>query len=125
MQATHQPRSFIVRPKFKRGRKAASAATPFVMSTYVGDEIRAFATIRDLALIEAEKLTNPLNLQRAGIANDFVMNAINRARTADGSQHLPQGDAAREQQRCEAVKVRLSLLHAHLDALGRDHAHAA
>ena len=40
-------------------------------------------------------------------------------------QHLPEGDATRERQRCEAVKVRLSLLHAHLDALARDHAHAA
>ena len=124
MEATHRSRSFIVRPKFKRTRRTASAATPFVMSTYIGDEIRAFATIRDLALTEAEKLTNPLNLERARIANDFVMNAVNRAR-ADESRHLPEGDAAREQQRCEAVKVRLSLLHAHLDALARDHAHAA
>ena len=125
MEPTHKSRSFIVRPKFRRTRKSASGATPFVMSSYIGDEIRAFATIRDLALIEAEKLTNPLNLQRARIANDFVLNAINRARTQDESRHLPEGDATREQQRCEAVKVRLSLLHAHLDALARDHAHAA
>jgi hypothetical protein len=95
------------------------------MSTYIADEIRAYATIRDLALAEAEKLTNPLNLERARIANDFVENALKPARNPYENQHLPEGDATRERQRCEAAKVRLSLLHAHLDALARDHAHAA
>ena len=41
------------------------------------------------------------------------------------AQHLPETDAARERGRCQAVKVRLSLLRAHLDAISRDHAHAA
>jgi hypothetical protein len=68
------------------------------MSTYIADEIRAYATIRDLALAEAEKLTNSLNLERARIANEFVENALKPAR---------------------------SLLKSHLDALARDHAHAA
>ena len=95
------------------------------MSTYIGDEIRAYATIRDLALAEAEKVTNPLNLDRARIANDFVENALKPSRSPYESQHLPEGDATRERQRCKAVKVRLSLLQAHLDALARDHAHAA
>ena len=95
------------------------------MSTYIADEIRAYATIRDLALAEAEKLTTSLNLERARIANEFVETALKPARPPYESQHLPEGDATRERQRCEAVKVRLSLLHAHLDALARDHAHAA
>jgi hypothetical protein len=95
------------------------------MSTYVADEIRAYATIRDLALAEAEKLTNTLNLERARIANEFVENALKPARPPYESQHLLEGDATRERQRCEAVKVRLSLLHAHLEALAREHAHAA
>jgi hypothetical protein len=52
-------------------------------------------------------------------------NALKPARHPYESQHLAEGDAARERQRCEAVKMRLSLLHAHLDAVARDHAHAA
>jgi hypothetical protein len=95
------------------------------MSTYVADEIRAYSVIRDLALAEAERLTNPLNLERVRIANDFVETALKPARKPYESQHLPEGDAARERQRCEAVKVRLSLLHAHLGAVSREHVQAA
>ena len=95
------------------------------MSTYIADEIQAYATIRDLALAEAEKVTNTLNLERARIANEFVENSLKPAKSPYEAQHLPEGDAARERQRCEAVKVRLSLLHAHMVAMTRDHAHAA
>ena len=95
------------------------------MSTYIADEIRAYATIRDLALAEAERITNRLNLERARIANDFVENALRPTRTPYESQHLPEGEAARERQRCEAAKVRLSLLHAHLAAVSREHVQAA
>ena len=126
MQATHKSRSSIVRPAFTQTKQADSwSSTRHAMSTYVADEIRAYATIRDLALAEAERVTNTLNLERVRIANDFVENALKPARTPYESQHLAQGEAARERQRCKAVKVRLSLLHAHLDALARDHAHAA
>ncbi|HEY2139664.1 MAG TPA: hypothetical protein VGH00_06280 [Chthoniobacterales bacterium] len=95
------------------------------MSTYIADEIRAFATIRDLALAEAERITNKLNLERARIANDFVENALKPIRAPHEGQQLPAGEAARERQRCEAAKVRLSLLHAHLAAMSREHAQAA
>jgi hypothetical protein len=95
------------------------------MSTYIVDEIRAYATIRDLALGEAERITNSLNLERARIANDFVENSLKPARTSYESQRLPEGDASRERQRCKAVKVRLSLLRAHLAALSREHVQAA
>ena len=95
------------------------------MSTYVADEIQAYATIRDLALAEAERTTNTLNLERARIANEFVENCLKPARAPYEAQHLPEGDSTRERQRCEAVKVRLSLLNAHLTAISRDHAHAA
>ncbi|HZE13413.1 MAG TPA: hypothetical protein VE086_06645 [Chthoniobacterales bacterium] len=126
MQPTHKSRSTIVRPTFKRAKQTAGwSSTRAAMSTYIADEIRAYATIRDLALAEAEKLTNSLNLERARIANDFVENALKPARNPYENQRLPEGDATRERQRCKAVKVRLSLLHAHFDALARDHAHAA
>jgi hypothetical protein len=95
------------------------------MSTYIADEIRAYATIRDLALAEAERATTALNLERARIANDFVENALQPARNPYQDQHLSGGDATRERQRCKAVKVRLSLLHAHLAALAREHVRAA
>jgi len=95
------------------------------MSTYVADEIQAYATIRDLALAEAEKITNRLNLERARIANEFVETSLKPAKSPYEAQHLPEGDAARERQRCEAVKVRMSLLNAHLAAMSRDQVRAA
>jgi hypothetical protein len=95
------------------------------MSTYIADEIRAYATIRDLAIAEAERITNRLNLERARIANDFVENALKPSRTPYESQQLPEGEAARERQRCEAAKMRLSLLHAHLAAMSREQVQAA
>jgi hypothetical protein len=95
------------------------------MSTYIADEIRAYATIRDLALAEAERITNTLNLERVRIANDFVENTLKPARPPYDSQHLPEGQATRERQRCKAVKVRLALLHAHLAAMSREHVQAA
>jgi hypothetical protein len=126
MQPTQQTRSSIVRPSFKRSKnRAAWSSTRHAMSTYIVDEIRAYTTIRDLALGEAERITNTLNLERARIANDFVENSLKPARTPYESQRLPEGDASRERQRCKAVKVRLSLLRAHLSALSRQHAQAA
>ena len=95
------------------------------MSTYIVDEIRAYSVIRDLAVAEAEKETNPLNLERARIANEFVENALKPSRNPYERQHLPQTEAGRERQRCKAVRVRLALLRSHLDALTRDQAHAA
>src|SRR2546421_7327568 len=127
MQPTQQTRSSIVRPTFKRARNrpATWSSTRHAMSTYIADEIRAYATIRDLALAEAERITNPLNLERVRIANDFVENTLKPARTPYESQHLPEGEAAPERHRCEAAKVRLSLLHAHLAAVSREHVQAA
>jgi hypothetical protein len=95
------------------------------MSTYIADEIRAYATIRDLALAEAERVTNPLNLDRVRIANDFVENALKTPPGPYKSQHLPEGEAVHERQRCEAAKVRLALLQAHLAAMLREHVQAA
>jgi hypothetical protein len=126
MQPTQQTLSSIVRPTFKRDKsQAAWSSTRHAMSTYIADEIRAYATIRDLALAEAERITNTLNLRRAQIANEFVENVLKPARTPYENQHLLEGDATRERQRCEAVKMRLSLLHAHLEAMSREHVQAA
>src|SRR5687767_203189 len=127
MQPTQAPRNPIVRPSFKREKIQATSwsSTRHAMSTYIADEIQAYATIRDLALAEAEKVTNTLNLERARIANEFVENTLKPAKSPYEAQHLPEGEAARERQRCEGVKVRLSLLNAHMVAMTREHAHAA
>ena len=95
------------------------------MSTYIADEIQAYSVIRDLALAEAEKETNLLNLERARIANDFVENTLKPARTPYEAQQLVQADVASGRQRCKAVNVRLALLRSHLEGVTREHAHAA
>ena len=95
------------------------------MNSYVVDEINAYVAIRDIALAEAEKDPSPVNLERVRIANDFVEGCLKPARSPYESQNLPETDAARERGRCQAVKVRLSLLRAHVEAVSHDHAHAA
>jgi hypothetical protein len=95
------------------------------MTSYVVDEINAYAAIRDIALAEAEKDPSSVNLERARIANDFVKDCLKPARPPYEAQHLPETDAARERDRCRDVRVRLSSLRAHLNAISRSHAHAA
>src|SRR4029079_5901277 len=87
------------------------------LNTYIADEIHAFATIRDIALAEAEKEPNSLNVERARIANEFVANAVKQARTPYEGQNLPESDAQRERESCEAANVRIALLRAHLAAM--------
>jgi hypothetical protein len=127
MQLTHEPLRTVFLPKNISEKPLPKAATPdqFRMSSYVVDEINAYVAIRDISLAEAEKEPSSVNLERARIANDFVENCLKPARPPYEAQHLPETDAARERGRCQAVKVRLSLLRAHLDAISRDHAHAA
>ena len=126
MQPTHKSRSTIVRPSFKRTPEAQNwSSTRDAMTTYIVDEINAFSVIRDLALAEAEKAPNALNLQRACIANEFVENAVKEGSKLYDSQRLPAGDASRERGRCKVAKVRLALLRSHLEAVTRDQAHAA
>ena len=109
------------------------------MRSYIIDEIRAYVTIRDLAVAEAEKEPSMLNLERACIANEFVEKYLQPARHPYEAQHLEEPEAAREREHCQDVRIRLSLLRAHLEALAQeaeaaaaaaqatspDHAHAA
>jgi hypothetical protein len=127
MQLAQKPVRATILPAFKAGQSQPQAAAPdqFRMSSYVTDEINAYVAIRDISLAEAEKIINPVNLERVRIANEFVENCLKPARPPYGAQHLPAADAVRERMRCEAVKVRLALLRAHMDALSREHAHAA
>ena len=97
------------------------------MSTYVLDELNAYVAIRDIALAEFEREMTALNLKRACIANDFVENCLRPApaRSPYEAQQLPEAIATCERTRCQAVKLRLALLQAHLHAVSREHAQAA
>ncbi len=127
MQLNHEPLRTVYLPKNISQRHQPKASTPdqFRMSSYAVDEINAYVAIRDISLAEAEKTTTPVNLERARLANEFVENCLKPARPPYDAQHLPPADAVRERMRCEAVKIRLALLRAHMDVVSRDHAHAA
>jgi hypothetical protein len=127
MQLTQPPLRTVFLPKNISQRRFVPQpkSSEFRMNSYVVDEINAYVAIRDIALAEAEKDPSSVNLERVRIANDFVENCLKPTRSPYESQHLPETDAARERGRCQAVKVRLSLLRAHLDAISRAHAHAA
>ena len=127
MQLNHSLPRTVVPPKNDLEKKLPKGIThvEFGMTNYVVDEINAYAAIRDIALAEAEKVTTQVNIERVKIANQFVENCLKPARPLYESQHLPEADAVRERGRCQAVKVRLALLEAHMHALTREHAHAA
>ena len=116
---------FLPRNSSQKRRSQPAKSSDFKMTSYIVDEINAYVAIRDIALAEVEKEPTSVNLERARIANDFVENCLKPARPPYEAQHLPETDAVHERGRCQAVKVRLSLLRAHLDAISRDHAHAA
>src|ERR1700681_3893186 len=113
MQGTQPPRTVFL-PKHASRKRLPQRTKPsdFRMTSYVVDEINAYVAIRDIALAEAEKEQISVNLERARIANDFVENCLKPARPPYEAQHLSETDAARERGRCQAVKVRLSLLSA-------------
>jgi hypothetical protein len=127
MQLTQPPLRTVFLPKNISQKRFVqpTKTSEFRMNSYVVDEINAYVAIRDIALAEAEKDPSTVNLERVRIANEFVENCLKTARSPYESQNLPETDAARERGRCQAVKVRLSLLRAKLDAISRDHAHAA
>jgi hypothetical protein len=127
MQLTQPPLRTVFFPKNPSQRHLPQPTRPseLKMTSYIVDEINAYVAIRDIALAEAEKEPSSINLERVRIANDFVANCVKPAKAPYAAQHLPETDAARERGRCQAVKVRLSLLRAHLDAISRNHAHAA
>ena len=118
MQSTQSPHTVFLPKNTSRKRLPQPAkSSDFRMTNYVVDEINAYVAIRDIALAEAEKEPTSLNLERARIANDFVEDCVKPARPPYQAQHLPETDAARERNNCQGVKVRLSLLRAHMDAI--------
>jgi hypothetical protein len=90
------------------------------MTSYIVDEINAYTAIRDIAVAEAEKEPNMLNLERACIANEFVEKCLKPARTPYELQYLQKADAARELENCQEIRIRLSLLRAHVEATAHE-----
>ncbi len=75
-------------------------------------EIHSYLAARNISLREAEENTTEASLRRAATANDFVENCLRPARAPYQAQSLPEAEAARERQHCQAVKVRIADLRA-------------
>ena len=93
----------------KRESKPAKK-TPDFGSAYSVDEINAYIAIRDQLLAEAEKLHTTAKIASTVLANDFVEGCLKPGRTPYEAQCLPEKDAIRERERCEAVRVRIAEL---------------
>lgn len=76
------------------------------------EEINAYIAIRDNLLAEAEELRTRAKIDSLCVANDYVATCLRPARSPYEAQCLPAADAARERQRCEAVKFRIAKLRA-------------
>lgn len=79
-------------------------------ASYASVEIHSYLAARDLFLREAEANTIDANLRRAWAANEFAESCLGPARSPYQAQALPEAEAARERQRCHAVKLRLAQL---------------
>lgn len=90
------------------------------MRSYIVDEIHAYTAIRDIAVSEAEKEPTFLTLERACIANEYLENRLKPMRDPYEAQQLSEQDAARELENCQEIRIRLSLLRAHVEAMGRE-----
>ena len=115
---TQPPLRKVFLPK-KTSQKRALPPRPadLRMRSYIVDEIHAYVAIRDIALSEAEKEPNTVNVERACIANEFVEKCLKPMRPPYESQCLEQAGAARELENCQDVRIRLSLLRAHVEAM--------
>ena len=75
-------------------------------------EIHSYLAARNLLLREAEQNTTEANLRRAAAANEFAENCLRSNQFPYQAQGLPEIEAARERQHCQAVKLRLAELRA-------------
>ena len=93
----------------KSPRRSTKAVDPVALQ-YAVDEINAYIAIRDNLLAEVEATATSANLRRLILANDFVQASLKPARSPYEAQCLPETDAVRERQRCEAVRNRIAQL---------------
>ena len=114
--ALHRRAILTVKPAAERHLRTATAAAAAAhqRSEHAFAEINAYIAIRDRLLEKAEESRTESNIDRVAGANEFVENCLRPARSPYQAQHLPEADAARERQRCEAVRHRLARLRATL-----------
>jgi hypothetical protein len=97
-------------PAAKRESRPTPTISSAFGSVYSVAEINAYIVIRDQLLAEAEELHSSAKLASTALANDFVEGCLKPARTPYEGQCLPESDAIRERQRCEAVRERIAKL---------------
>jgi len=100
-----------ISPKTVSALPAAATA-----SSAAAHEIHSYLAVRDLLLAEAEQNGTEASLQRARIANEFAETCLRPPPSPYEAQGLPETDAARERQRCKAVKLRIAELRARIGA---------
>ena len=108
------PLALISTKPAKRESRPAPISPDFG-SVYSVTEINAYIAIRDQLLDEAEKLHSTEKVASTALANDFVEGCLKPARSPYEGQCLPESDAIRERQRCEAVRERLTQLRSSAD----------
>src|SRR2546421_5363167 len=94
----------------KTKSRQATTLTSAFGSVYSVAEINAYIAIRDQLLAEAEELHSSAKLVSTALANDFVEGCLKPARSPYQAQCLPESDAVRERERCEAVRGRIAQL---------------
>jgi hypothetical protein len=99
-------------PAAKSELRKTSTLTSAFGSAYSIAEINAYIAIRDQLLSEAEQARTQAKLASTTLANDFVLGCLQPARSPYETQCLPETDAVRERQRCEAIRERIEQLRA-------------
>ena len=94
----------------KTKSRQATTLTSAFGSVYSIAEINAYIAIRDELLAEAEELHTSAKLAATELANDFVFGCLKPRRSPYEAQFLPESDAIRERERCEAVRDRIAQL---------------
>jgi hypothetical protein len=110
LTSTVPSHSFAVRSLRQQIRRPAPKTRALTGSKEAGDEIQTYAAIRDLLVSDAEVTTTAETLRRAAIANDFVETCLGPPRVPYEAQYLEDRQAARELERCCAVKMRIATL---------------
>src|SRR5881392_3609677 len=99
---------------FSKSSNTKAASSP--AASAASEEIHSYLRIRDLLLSQAAEAPTEANLHRAWMANEFAEKCLRPARSLYEAQSLPEAEAARERQRCKAVKVRVAELRARIGA---------
>lgn len=97
-------------PAAKTEPRTAPTISSAFGSVYSVAEIKAYIAIRDQLLAEAEKLHTTAKIASTVLANDFVEGCLKPGRPPYEEQCLPEKDAIRERERCEAVRARIAEL---------------